>query len=406
MVDREQLKDFLSIALKGIAKRRMRSWLTMVGIFIGIAAVVALVSLGQGLEGAINEEFEKLGADKIFISPAGSLYGFGGSDSLTEDDIDVVKRTRGVDLVTGYVMSTAQIQWEDENWWHIVIGLHGEKEDFEMIDELYDIEEGRWFNEGEKHKAVVGYDYATHPAFDDNLRIGDKFTINGQEFEVVGSLAKMGNSVDDRTVAIPMDTARKILDIPTRLDNIMVKVKEGAEPEEVSLQIEEAMRKDRNLDEGEEDFTVQTFMDLLDSVLVILDIVTTVLVAIAAISLIIGAIGIMNTMYTAVMERTKEIGIMKAIGARNSDVLLLFLIESGLLGVAGGIIGILIGIGFASLAAYLAQTVGGFVYLEAHFPWWLILGALAFSFVVGMAAGAIPSHQASRKNPVDSLRYE
>ncbi|MBD3209489.1 ABC transporter permease [Candidatus Woesearchaeota archaeon] len=406
MTSLDKLQDFFIISLKGIAKRRLRSWLTMIGIFIGIAAVVALVSLGEGLQGAINAEFEEIGMDKIFVSPAGSLFGVGGTDSLTEDDIEVIRRVRDVDSITSYLFTTAQVSWDDEVWWHIVMGLSTDDEEMELMDEMFSLEKGRWFRDGEKYKAIVGYDYATHPAFDDKLLLEDDFEINGQEFEVIGSFEKIGNSQDDRTVAIPREVARDLLGIPERLDSIMVKVKQGADPNAVAAAIEEEMLDDRDLNEGEEDFTVQTFQDLIKSFLVILDIVTAVLVGIAAISLVIGAIGIMNTMYTSVLERTREIGIMKAVGAKNSDVLTLFLIESGLLGVAGGIIGILLGAGLASLAAYLAQTVGGFKYLEAQFPFWLILGSLAFSFLVGVAAGVLPARQASRKNPVDSLRYE
>lgn len=406
MVSIDKLVDFFKLSIKSIGKRRTRSWLTMIGIFIGIAAVVALVSLGEGLQGAINEEFDELGADKIFVSPAGSFFGAGGVASLAEDDIDVIRRARGVDSITSYILTTGQIQWDDENWWYFVMGMDATKEAQDLIDELYTIEKGRWFRDGEKYKAVVGYDYANNPAFEDNLFIGDSFTINGQEFEVVGTIEQVGNSQDDRAVVIPMDVARDLFDIPERLDSIIIKVKEGEDVDLVASAIEEEMRDDRDLDEGDEDFEVQTFLDLISGFLVILDIVTTVLVGIAAISLLIGAIGIMNTMYTAVLERTKEIGIMKAIGGTNNDILWMFLIESGMLGVAGGIVGILLGAGFASIAAYLAQTVGGFEYLQAHFPFWLIAGALIFSFVVGVGAGAFPARRAARKNPVDSLRYE
>lgn len=406
MVDVEKWKDLLGIAARSITKRRMRSWLTMIGIFIGIAAVVALISLGEGLQNAINVEFEELGADKIFIAPAGSLFGAGGVDSLTEEDIDVIRRVRDVDKVGGYMMSTAQIEWEDELWWHMTVGIPPEDEQLEVMSELYAVADGRWFEKGEKSKALVGYDYANHPAFDDPLLVGDKLLINGKEFEVIGSFEKVGNSNDDRAIVLPMESARDILGVDERIDSFVVKVKDGADVDVVAEDVEREMRRDRDLDEGDEDFSVQTFLDLVQGFLTILDIVTTVLVGIAAVSLFVGAIGIMNTMYTSVLERTKEIGIMKAIGAQNKDVLGLFLLESGLLGLAGGIIGILIGAGLSSLAAFLAQNLGGFEYLQAQFPFWLVGGALLFSFVVGVASGVFPARQAARKNPVDSLRYE
>ena len=406
MVSFDKFVDFFTISAKGIAKRRMRSWLTMVGIFIGIAAVVALVSLGQGLENAINEQFNELGMDKIFVMPAGSTFGAGGIDALSDHDIKVLQRVQGVDAVIGYFFSTAQVEWKDEAWWEMIMGIPTDREYAKLLQSFWKPDQGRWFRPGEKNVAIVGYDYANSPAFKQKLKVGDDFTINGQSFKVVGTFAKVGNSGDDRTVLLPMDTAREVLGVPTRLDNIVVKVKEGQDPDTVAASIEKAMRKDRGQKEGEEDFSVQTFMEFMQSFLSILNIVTTVLVGIAGISLLIGAIGIMNTMYTAVLERTKEIGVMKAIGATNGDVLWLFLIESGLLGLAGGVVGIAIGGGLAWIASYLAQNVGGFAYLTAEFPWWLIVGALAFSFLVGVLSGVLPAMQAARKNPVDSLRYE
>lgn len=406
MASDDQWRDFFSIAVKNITQRGLRSWLTMIGIFIGIAAVVALVSLGQGLENAINEEFQELGSDKIFISPAGSLFGAGGVNSLTEDDIEVLRDVRGVDGVAGYMMSSAKVEWEDEVWFPFVWGIPSDDDQIELLEEMFPVGDGRLFDEGEKSKAIVGYDYATDSAFDDPLLIGDDVAVNDVEFEVVGSFEEVGNRDDDRVVALPLEKARDLLDVPERLDSIIVRVEEGADIPAVEARIEKEMRDDRDQDVGEEDFYVQTFMDVIEGVMSILNIVTSVLVGIAAISLLIGGIGIMNTMYTSVLERTKDIGIMKAIGAKNEDVLTLFLIESGLLGLAGGVVGVLLGMGLAWVASFLARTLGGFEYLVAQYPWWLIVGALTFSVVVGILSGILPARQASYKSPVDALRYE
>ncbi|MFP4524473.1 MAG: ABC transporter permease [Candidatus Woesearchaeota archaeon] len=406
MASDQQLEDFFSISLKSIRQRRMRSWLTMIGIFIGIAAVVALVSLGQGLENAINEEFQELGTDKMFISPAGSLFGAGGVDSLTEDDVELLGDVRGVDEAAGYMMSSAKVEWDGELWFPFVWGVPSDDDQIRLLEEMFPLEEGRLFEEGAKGVAIVGYDYATDSAFDEPLIIGDDVMVNGEKFEVVGSFEEVGNRDDDRVVAIPMEQARDLLDVPERLDSIIVRMDEGEDVEDVEERIKKEMRDERDQDEGEEDFYVQTFMDVIESFMSILNIVTAVLVGIAAISLLIGGIGIMNTMYTSVLERTKDIGIMKAIGAKNEDVLTLFLIESGLLGLAGGVVGVLLGMGLAWVASFLARTVGGFEYLVAQFPWWLIVGALAFSVIVGILSGILPARQASRKNPVDALRYE
>jgi putative ABC transport system permease protein len=398
--------EFFLIATRNLVKRQKRSWLTMIGIFIGIAAVVALISLSQGLQDAVNGEFEKLGMNKVIISPGGSIFGAGGADVLSDDDMDVIHRVRGVDEVGAMIMSTALSEWGDERWYVMVAGYPTDPGEFDAVVGLDYVTEGRPFRDGEENVAIVGYDYLHGDVFQDHVALGDRISVNGRDFRIVGALDRTGNPSDDRSVILPLETARDVLDVPERVDAYMVLVQDGQDPQEVADRIEQAMRKDRGQKEGQEDFGVQTFKDLLQSFLVILNIITTLLVGIAGISLLVGGIGIMNTMYTAVLERTKEIGVMKAIGARNSDVLTIFLIESGLLGMAGGAIGILIGAALSLTAAYLAQVLGGFDLLKASFPLWLILGALLFSFIVGVLSGILPARQAARKNPVDSLRYE
>lgn len=396
--------DFFRISTKNLLKRRLRSWLTMVGIFIGIAAVVALISLGEGLQASIDAEFKELGTDKIIISPAGSIFGAGGVNALSEDDIDLLQGVRGVESAAGYLFTTAQIEVGDEIFYYIVAGFPTDPEQLELMLDFYDLAEGRMLRKGENKKAVIGHDYAFSPAFEKNVDVGDKITIKDETFDIVGRFERIGNAADDRTVVIPMDTARDLLGIDERIDSIFVKAKAGSQPAEVAQRIEREMRRDRDQKEGEEDFSVQTFDEFLESFLSIINIVTTFLAFIAAISLLVGGIGIMNTMYTAVIERTKEIGIMKAIGAKNSDVLTLFLIESGMLGMAGGLIGVIIGAVFSTVAATIATAAGGFT-LKASFPLWLVGGAFLFSFLVGCLAGFVPAYQASRKHPVDALRY-
>ena len=164
------------------------------------------------------------------------------------------------------------------------------------------------------------------------------------------------------------------------------------------------MRRDRGQKEGEEDFSVQTTEQLMESYSSILDIVQYVLVGIAAISLLVGGVGITNTMYTAVLQRRKEIGIMKAIGAKNSDILILFLLESGFLGLAGGIIGIIIGVSMSKGVEIISQEYMGQMALQVTFPFSLIFGAMAFSYIVGSLAGILPAMQAAKMHPVDALR--
>ncbi|MEM4247591.1 MAG: ABC transporter permease, partial [Candidatus Woesearchaeota archaeon] len=177
-------------------------------------------------------------------------------------------------------------------------------------------------------------------------------------------------------------------------------------PEEVADNIEKAIRRDRHQKEGREDFSVQSSTELIESFMKVLFIIQAVFVGIAAISLLVGGIGIMNTMYTAVLERTREIGVMKAIGARNKDILALFLIESGFLGAAGGIIGIIIGSGISKIVEVAVNAQYGANTILAVFPPYLLVGALLFSFGVGAVSGLLPARRASKLKPVDALRYE
>jgi putative ABC transport system permease protein len=189
-------------------------------------------------------------------------------------------------------------------------------------------------------------------------------------------------------------------------DYIIARMERGEDPTLMAARIKESLRRLRNVKEGEEDFSVQTTDDLRESFDAILSIIQVVLTGIALISLVVGAVGITNTMYTAVLERTKEIGIMKAVGARNEDILKIFLIESGLLGLMGGLVGVALGLGISYLASVIAAQALGSAIIKFVAPWWLIVGALVFGFVIGAAAGYLPARQAANMRPVDSLRYE
>jgi putative ABC transport system permease protein len=404
--------DYFKLGFKNLRTRKMRSWLTMLGIFIGIAAVVALISLGQGLQNAVTQQFQQLGKDKIFIQPGAVAMGAPGTSSgiskLTDHDIKLIRDIRDVERVGGAVFKIDQVKFEDATKYEYVTGFSFETQD--LIDEAqsYKLASGRNLKIGDKYKAVIGYDLANGKIFDKPIKIGDKIKIgkNEQEFIVVGTLEKIGNQFDDGTVILPLDTVQEVLNITDSYDMITVQTKENANVTAVAEEIRTKLRKDRGQKEGEEDFRVQTSEQLAQTFNDIFGIVQVVFIGIAAISLVVGGIGIMNTMYTAVLERTREIGIMKAVGAKNSDILTLFLIESGILGLVGGAIGVILGMLLGSGAAFFAGQALGTNLLKVYFPWYLIVGALLFSFLVGCASGILPAIRASKLKPVDALRYE
>ncbi len=403
------LSDFIKIALKSLMKRKIRTWLTMIGIFIGIAAVVSLISLGQGLEDAVMQQFQAIGADRIVVQAKGMGGGPPGTNvavPLVDDDLEIVRNSRGVKIAAGRLIRPVKLSFEDENRFGYLASMPEESKEREFVNEVtnYKIEIGRDIRSGEKYKVVMGYNYMEKPLLGRELRVGDVIEIQNKEFEIVGFYEKTGSFQVDGSVVMNEDVAREILDEPEIIDVIQVSAINTDKTEEVSKTIASNLRKSRDVEEGKENFTVETTQQILDSLKKVLSFVTYFLVAIAAISIVVGAVGITNTMYTSVLERTRDIGIMKAIGARNSDILTIFLFESGLLGLVGGIIGVGLGVLLGILVEVIgSQAIGGGL-IQASFSPGLILGSLLFAFLVGVLAGTVPAYNASKMSPVDALR--
>ena len=328
------IRDLFTLSVNNLRRRKLRSWLTMIGIFIGIAAVVSLISLGQGLQDFINVQFEQLGGDKIIIMPKGmGPPGSAVSESLmlTSKDLEVIKNVRGVEWVSGYLVKQGQADFKGEKGTGFATGI--EAEDLERLMEFggMEIVDGRSLKDGDKYKVVVGYNHIFGDIWKKKMDIGSTIEIENVEFKVIGVVSKIGNPIDDGLLYITKDVLKEVLGVEDEESQILVKTASGFDPEEVAENIERRLRNFRNEKEDEETFIVQTSGQLLESFSSIFNVVQAVLVGIAGISLLVGGIGIMNTMYTSVLERTKEIGTMKAIGAKNSHVMMIFLFESGLL---------------------------------------------------------------------------
>lgn len=400
--------DYFKIPWKEIRRRKLRSWLTLIGMFIGIAAIVSLISLGQGLENAIEKQFSSLGKDKLFIMPKGGVWGMGSSEQLTEDDLDVVTDASGVKLATGMGYTFGKFEYNDLIHFGFVSGISTDPEERALVGEAqtWKILSGRNIKKGDKYKIVLGFEHTLDDLFEKRVELGDKIQIQSQEFKVVGFLEKIGSPPDDQSGLIPLDTYGEVFDAENELGFIIAQSQAGEDPLEVGKEIEKDLRRHRKVDEGEEDFDIQTPEQFLESFQTILDIVQIVLIGIAAISLLVGGIGIMNTMYTSVLERTKEIGILKALGARNRHIMYLFLVESGLYGLGGGVIGATIGIGLAKATEAMFTFFVGPAFLAVEIDPLLILATLSFAFVAGCVSGIAPARRASKLNPVDSLRYE
>lgn len=403
------MKSYLLLAFNNLKRRKLRSWLTILGIFIGIAAVVSLISLGQGLQGFIDAQFEQVGGDKILIQP--KVFAPPGSVTeeeliMTKDDLKTVRNVRGVEFAEGALARIGVVINRKEKEISYINGLNEKYLEIFSGTDFIEPLEGRQLKDSDRSKIVVGYNHIFGDLWDKRLRLGDDLEIKGKKFEIVGVLKKQGNSGDDNSVWMKKDIFRELFNTGNDEGTIIAKTKKGFDVEEVAENIKDALRDGRNEKKGRETFSVQSFSQLLETFTDIFAVVQTILVGIAAISLIVGGIGIMNTMYTSVLERTKEIGTMKAVGAKNSDILWIFLFESGLLGLVGGIIGILMGIGIGKTVEYIAAIQLGTPLLQAVFGFPLIVGALTFSFIIGAISGVLPAMQAAKLKPAEALRYE
>lgn len=403
--------DFLRFAINNLFHRKMRSLLTIIGIFIGIAAVVSLISVGQGMKDEINRQFEEIGSDKITVIPGGA-GGLGmmnmmtAAVPLTDADLKVIKRQSGVDMAGGMVYKTTAVKYKDEIKYTMVVGMPTDEsqEIFSNMDN-YKIIKGHNLEDGKDKEIVIGYDIAYTDYFNKRPGIRDKIYINDKPYTVCGIVDKVGSKQDDSQMYITLEEADELFNMEGEYGMIIVKIKPNVNPSDLAEVLRHKIRRARGEKEGEESFQVQTTEQLMNMVGDVLGVINAVLIAIASISLMVGGIGIMNTMYTSVLERTREIGIMKAIGAKNSHVMLLFLFESGMLGMVGGLLGVGVGVSLAKLAEYLAIQ-SGFAMLKASFSVELIFGSLAFSFLVGTLSGILPAMKAAKLNPVDALRYE
>jgi len=378
----------------------------MIGIFIGIAAVVALISIGQGMQNAINEEFSKAGADRLTIQPAGGFAGAYVSEKLYQSDVDVVNRVKSVDFAIGVIMQTGRVKYKGETEGAAIFGIGSDDETGRFIEnvDFFLVEEGRQFKSIDNNVAILGSNVAAD-RFDREILLGEKITVENKEFKVIGIQKKSGSPMHDNMVRITTESAQELFDLKEteEVSMIFAKVKSGMDPSIVAEDVRKALRKDHNVKEGQEDFVVVTAEQMIEGFNNILLVVQVVLVGIAAISLIVGGIGITNTMYTSVVERTREIGIMKSVGAKNGDIISIFLMESAMLGFFGGILGIVIGLSVSKAVEIMAVSAGVNV-LKAYFGFELVAGALIFSMVVGTISGVLPARSAAKMNPVDALR--
>lgn len=404
------MKDFFVLAFRNLKHRGVRSWLTLLGIFIGVMAVVSLISLGTGLQTAVGAQFG-ISTTEIISVTAGGISaagppGTGVSNKLTLDDVDAIEKIGNVDNAIQRILATGRMDYDNAVEFEAILSVP-DGEDRKLFYDILDVEPmtGRLLTNGDTSRVFVGYNFYKESGIFEgrSVEVGKTIEIAGKDFEVVGVLEKKGSFIFDNIVYMNDDVARDLFDYGDDVDLIAVKVKDKDLMEKTKEDIEKLMRKRRDVDVGKEDFEVSTPEAMLETVNNILGGVQAFIVIIALISILVGAVGIVNTMTTSVLERRKEIGIMKAIGAKNSQIFLQFLIESGLLGLTGGALGCLVGVvvgifGVMVINSWIGSDIGISVDLV------LVGGALLGSFLIGAAAGIVPAMNAAKQNPVEALR--
>ncbi len=393
------MNDYVKIVVQSMRSRGIRSWLTILGIVIGVAAIVALITVSSGFKYAVEHQFEKMGISNIRIVPARLQGPPAGSRGFSKDYVDRLERLRSVDYVNPALNGYLPIFYGKEESYSMVTGYDTTLGDKGFFDADINLEQGRMFTSGEQYSVIIGKKVAIE-AFDKDVRLKNSITIEDYTFKVIGIFEQTGAHVDDMVI-VPLETVRELLDEDDMVNVAVVTLEDGISLEDGRKEIEHEFREEID----DEEIDVFTPDQLLAQFTQIMDIVQFVLVGIAAISLVVGAVGIMNSMFTSVLERTGEIGVMKAVGARNEHILLMFLIESGIIGAVGGFIGLLIGSGIALLINVIA-AYAGFAWLKFKIQLGVVVFAIVFSFIIGAVSGIVPAMRAAQLNPVDALRYE
>lgn len=405
------LKDFFFLAFKNLKSRGIRSWLTLLGIFIGVTAVVSLISLGNGLQLAVATQFG-VSANQLISVQAGGLTGYGppGSavvDPLTIDDANAIERLSSVENVVKRNIRSCKVEFNDKIQYRYVGSMSDNKEDLELIYTSLDADLflGKKLTESDTGKVMLGYNYYGNPDEwgEKQITIGKTILINDRQFEVIGIFEKKGSLITDNVVYMPERDVISLFNTGEVVDIIVVEPKDKDEINQTKLDIEKLLRNRRDVKEGEENFEVSTPEASLATINSVLSGVQIFIVIIASISIFIGVIGIVNTMTTSVLERKKEIGVSKSIGARNEHIFLQFFIESSLLGLIGGLAGAIFGTLIGAAGIYGINNWLG-TQLTPHIDFILISSALLGSFLIGGIAGIVPAFKAAKQNPVEALR--
>ena len=407
-----KLLSSLKVALRALQINKMRSFLTMLGIIIGVGAVIIMVAIGSGASEMIAQQIASMGSNLLIVIPGattagGARMGFGSVSTLTSDDAKAIKEEcSAVKAVAPIWGGVTQVVYGNQNW---NTGVNGTTPDFFEIRE-WPMASGRVFNDqeiaGAVKVALVGQSVVEN-LFGSGNPLGQVIRIKKVPFTVIGVLSSKGQSArgddQDDVVYIPLTTSQKKVfgsALPNTVRIIMVQARDIDVMAEAEKQVNNLLNQRHRTQRGQlPDFTVRNLTELMATAEQSAKVMTLLLGSIALVSLLVGGIGIMNIMMVSVTERTREIGIRMAVGARGIDILFQFLTESVVLSLVGGLIGIGIGV----MGAKITASFSGWNVLISY---WALLISFSFAAAVGIFFGFYPAHKASRLNPIDALRYE
>jgi len=409
---------YLKMGLNMLLHSKLRSWLTIIGIVIGIGSVVGILSLGDAMQEQVQSRLAEMDLTKITISPgytkaSSNMPGPGGPGGggtttdveLTDDDIDALQGLEGVEYIAGQISGSEPVIYAAQNATLSITGV--DPQVWKYMTTL-ETQSGRLLEPSDKYAAVIGSGVASG-VYDQDIGVNQVITINGKAVRVVGILAEEGEG-GDKSVYMPIDGAVNLLDDAEKdvFDSITVKAKSEDLVDGLMEDIADKLMISRHIiQDDDRDFSVTASKSMAESVTEMTSSMTLFLGAIAAVSLLVGAVGIANTMFTSVLEKTKEIGTMKAIGAKNRDILMIFLFNSAMVGLVGGILGVMLGACVSTLFPLLGMTMmGGGGSSGISLAPDLMAFGLILAVGIGVASGVVPAYRASKLKPVDALRYE